>query len=131
MNFQMAIEEVLEKHGKLEEFKSSEEFHMRLDLKGYDRLVIERIGKMISVAHYFEQNGDLIADPDVELEYPSWTPKAIQQVFGYREKCGEADVKFHEEVSKFLEMWAANIFYQSWAALGILNTDSVSDVGEE
>jgi len=38
------------------------EAHLRLDLPGFDRLVIENIGlNRISVAHYFELNGDLVA----------------------------------------------------------------------
>ena len=86
---------------------------MRFDKPGYQRLVIERHGEMISVAHYFEQNGDLVADPDVELHYPSWVPTAITQAFfGYRQKFIErdgktfVDTRFHREVSSFLALWA-------------------------
>jgi hypothetical protein len=82
---------------------------VRFEKKGYQPLVIERHGEMISVAHYFEQNGDLIADPDVELHYPSWVPTGITQAFfGYRSKFIERDGKtlidtrFHKQVSSFL-----------------------------
>ncbi len=35
---------------------------LRLEMPHFDRLVIEKIAaKHISVAHYFEQNGDLVA----------------------------------------------------------------------
>lgn len=94
-------------------------------MKGYQRLVIERHGELISVAHYFEQNGDLVADPDVELHYPSWVPTAITQAFlGYRSKFIErdgqilVDTRFDREVSSFLSLWAGNINAQGWAERG-------------
>jgi hypothetical protein len=109
--FQTAIEHLLKAHYLLEAFQSRLNFHVRFDMPGYDRLVIERHGDLISVAHYFEQNGDLIADPEVELHYPTWTPTAITQVIGYR--CA----KFIERDGKtsFLGLWARNIKAQGWA----------------
>jgi len=120
--FQTVIEQLLKSHNLLEEFHNQDSFHVRFDKPGYQRLVIERHGQQISVAHYFEQNGDLVADPDVELHYPSWVPTAITQAyFGYRQKFIERDGKtfvdprFHREVSSFLVMWAGNIKAQGWA----------------
>ncbi len=82
--FQSTIEHLLKSHNLLEEFHKQETFHVRFDKHGYQRLVIERHGEQISVAHYFEQNGDLVADRDVELHYPSWVPTTITQAFfGY------------------------------------------------
>ena len=84
----------------------------------------------VSVAHYGEQNGDLIADPDVELHYPSWVPTGITQAFfGYRSKFIErdgktyVDTRFHKEVSSFLSMWARNIKAQGWAEAGRVSDD--------
>jgi len=83
---------------------------------------------MISVAHYFEQNGDLVADPDVELHYPTWVPIGITQAFfGYRSKFIERedgthiDLSFHREVSSFLTLWARNIKAQGWAEGGTIH----------
>lgn len=48
--------------------------------------VIEKIGPgRFSVAHYFEQNGDRVADPDVEFVRldAGWFPAAITQPLGY------------------------------------------------
>ncbi len=62
---------LIENHGGLESLKSTP---IRIENKPYMRLVIEHIGEgpngrpMISVAHYFEQNGDLMADPDMAFE---------------------------------------------------------------
>lgn len=129
--FQTTIEDLLKSHNQFEAFQSHSDFHVCFDMPCYDRLVIERHGDQISVAHYFEQNGDLIADPDVELHYPTWTPTAITQVLGYRrEKFIEldgktlVDTRFHREVSSFLAMWARNIQAQGWAAKGQVHDDA-------
>jgi len=120
--FQSTIEHLLKSHNLLEAFQTQETFHVRFDKPGYQRLVIERHDEMISVAHYFELNGDLIADPDIELHYPSWVPTAITQAFfGYRTKFIErdgktyVDTRFHKQVSKFLTLWARNLKAQGWA----------------
>lgn len=120
--FQTTIEHLLKAHNLLEAFQSQLDFHVHFDMLCYDRLVIERHDELISVAHYFEQNGDLIADPEVELHYPTWTPTAITQVIGYRrakfiERDGKTyvDTKFHRQVSSFLSLWARNIQAQGWA----------------
>ena len=128
--FQKTIERLLKSHNLLDDFHRQESFHVRFDKAGYQRLVIERHGGMISVAHYFEQNGDLVADPDVELHYPSWVPTAITQAyFGYRQKFIErdgktfVDTRFDREVSSFLAMWARNIKAQGWAEGGQVHDD--------
>ena len=123
--FQTTIEHLLKAHNLLEKFQSQGEFHVRFDMPHYDRLVIERHNDLISVTHYFEQNGDLVADPDVELHYPTWIPTSITQIFGYRrekfiERDGKTfvDTRFHREVSSFLALWAKNIKAQGWAEKG-------------
>ena len=128
--FQTTIEHLLKSHNLLEDFQTLDSFHVRFEKTGYQPLVIERHGEMISVAHYFEQNGDLIADPDVEQHYPSWVPTAITQAFfGYRPKFIErdgrtlVDTRFHSEVSTFLSMWARNIKAQGWAEGGRVSND--------
>ncbi|MBX3038574.1 MAG: hypothetical protein KF758_16810 [Anaerolineales bacterium] len=128
--FQNTIEHLLKSHNLLKEFQQQDSFHVRFDKPGYQRLVIERHGELISVAHYFEQNGDLVADPDVELHYPTWVPTAITQTFfGYRQKFFErdgktyVDTRFHKEVSSFLTLWARNIKAQGWAEGGKVHSD--------
>ena len=119
--FQTTIEKLLSAHNLLDKFHSQLDFHVRFDMPDYQRLVIERHGELISVAHYFEQNGDLVPDPEVELHYPTWTPTAITQAIGYRrekfiQRDGQTlvDTRFHREVSSFLSMWARNIQAQGW-----------------
>lgn len=129
--FQKTIEHLLKSHNLFEAFLNQSSFHVRFDMKGYQRLVIERHGELISVAHYFEQNGDLVADPDVELHYPSWVPTAITQAFfGYRSKFIErdgqtlVDTRFDREVSSFLRLWARNIKMQGWVEKGHMHDDT-------
>jgi hypothetical protein len=123
--FQTTIEHLLQSHQLLDAFQSRLDFHVRFNLPGYQRLVIERHGELISVAHYFEQNGDLVPDPEVELHHPTWTPTAITQAIGYRrekfiQRGGQTlvDTRFHREVTSFLNMWARNIKAQGWANRG-------------
>ena len=120
--FQKTIEKVLKAHKQLVWFQSGQDFYLRLDQPNYDRLVIERHGETIIVGHYFEQNGDLMSDPEVELHYPDWTPVAITQLLiGRREKFIErkgqmlVDENFHRQVAPFLAMWGRNIDAQGWA----------------
>jgi len=67
-------------------------WYLRILNPPYMPLVIEAIGTgprdlpLISVAHYFEQNGDLCADPDVTFEVSDrdanaweWLPVTFQQ----------------------------------------------------
>ncbi len=53
----------------------------------YMPVVIEKVGpRRYSVAHYYEQNGDLVPDPDLEFvkNDGKWYPVAITQWCGYR-----------------------------------------------
>ncbi len=128
--FQETIEHLLKSHNLLDDFQNKDSFHVRFEKTGYQPLVIERHGEMISVAHYFEQNGDLVPDPEVELHYPTWFPTAITQAIGYRrekfiERDGRTlvDTRFDREVSSFLSMWARNIKAQGWAEGGRVSDD--------
>ena len=69
---------------------AGDETYRKIDKTGgtFMPVVVERVGPhRFSVAHYYEQNGDLVADPDLELELldGGWYPAAISQPFsGYR-----------------------------------------------
>src|ERR671932_1673512 len=74
--------------------------YLRLEMPGFDRLSIENIGRhRISVAHYFEQNGDLVADPEIvfytcEL---GWYPVEITQVWSGWQQIANLDSAGHIE----------------------------------
>lgn len=58
--------------------------YLRLEQEGFMPLVIETIGRnQFSVAHYYEQNGDLIADPEVIFltGFKDWMPFQITRLW--------------------------------------------------
>ena len=80
-----AVEKILKAHGVLEAFNSAEHYAAKIASGGYMPLSIEKHGKLITVTHYFEQNGDLVPDPDMEfvdLGGEEWLPVAIQHSTG-------------------------------------------------
>jgi hypothetical protein len=129
--FQSMIQDLLKSHNLLETFQSQTEFHVQFDMRGNRRLVVERHSNSIRVAHYSKQNGEQIADPDVELHHPSWTPTAITQSWGYRRERFTTrdgtmlfDMRFHKEVSAFLVMWARDLKTQGWIKKGKVHHDA-------
>lgn len=95
---------------------------------GFMAVVVEHLetsslGSHYSIAHYFESNGDLVADPDVVvLRRPdgSWTPISIQAPFGgYRVVAHvredgrlEVDERGQRELVRFANMWLRNVTAQ-------------------
>jgi hypothetical protein len=125
---QRVIEQLAKKHGL---DLSREEAHLRLTMPGYHRLVIETIGSQcVSVAHYFEQNGDLVADPDVVFftGYGEWVPIEITQVMDIYRRYAELDeagraiermnLQGVAALASFTEQWAQNILAQGWLERG-------------
>jgi hypothetical protein len=103
--------------------------HIRLDNPPYMALSIEVIGKnLVSVAHYYEQNGDLVPDPDAvfftgyELE-SGWVPVSVQMAIGTYHQAswvddGEItrfDLREQAEQAAFANMWARNLQEQGFA----------------
>ena len=89
--FQETIEHLLKSHNLLDDFQNKDSFHVRFEKTGYQPLVIERHSEMISVAHYFEQNDDLIADPDVRASRRHHPRSPVQdRCHGHARYCGLA-----------------------------------------
>ena len=72
-----------------------------------------------AMTHYFEQNGDLIADPDMEIRVvPSMKmieALAYQDQFGYRvvyPEPGKVNIRAKEELNQFLGQWLKNLIAQ-------------------
>lgn len=107
------------------------EAHLKLTNGVYQPLVIEKISRqLVSVAHYFEQNGDLVADPDVVffMGYGDWVPVEISQVLGYTRAVwlaedGQTIEKFKSrtqaDIASFCRTWAKNIREQKWLEEGV------------
>ena len=106
---------------------STPEAHLRLEQPGFMPLVIENIGSnLLSVAHYYKQNGDTIADPDVVFftGWKEWIPCEITQSLGTYRRVAQISedgtsitrvkLKRLADLSRFCEMWARNIAAQNW-----------------
>jgi hypothetical protein len=106
-------------------------FHTTVKSGSFMPLTIEGIGtgpygyQAVSVCHYFEQNGDLMQDPEIMFEYNNgeFFPYAIQQAplnryaevyrcdtsRDYRGKPTGADLGLKKELEEFAAMWDRNL----------------------
>jgi hypothetical protein len=124
------IREIAHKHGI---DLTQVEAHLRLDMPHFDRLVIENIGfGRISVAHYFEMNGDLVAEPDVVfftgLE-GKWIPIEItQSMTGWTPyvqfddsgtQIERVNTRGQADLAEFTQQWAQNLIDQGWLENGV------------
>lgn len=127
VKIQNIAEELAKKHSV--DLYEDEEAHIRLDMLGYDRLVVERYWDkpvFMSVAHYFEMNGDLVSDPQIEFLVKDglWIPVSVEQFLGgYRRyvevdyttgKIEVTDRPNQRDLAAFADMWAENIMTQGW-----------------
>lgn len=98
---------------------------IHLKSSGFMDLVIERIGtNHYSLTHYFEQNGDLCPDPDMEIRvFPKEKMAealSYQDSFGYRvvyPEPGKVDIRTKKELNQFLDMWLSNLKNQGFRKL--------------
>lgn len=101
--------------------------HRKIDRGGgFMVVVVEHLeeresGSIYSVSHYFESNGDLIADPDVVfLRRPEgWAPISYQDSLAYRVVARvredgrvEVDDRGQRELVRFANMWLRNVATQ-------------------
>ena len=86
-------------------------------------------GKTVAVAHYYEQNGDLMADPDmtflicpggqvVPMTYQQDNMGIYQRAVGFIEG-GKMEVywRMQTDITKFANDWMRNIKQQQFAAV--------------
>lgn len=131
---QRIIEQIAAKNGL---DMTASEAHLRLNNEPYMPLVIEKVGKdFVSVAHYYEQNGDLVADPEVVFYtgYGEWVPVEMTQppmmIMGRAIGGTQRLVTFEDgkavryapkqqaSVASFCRTWAKNIREQQWLKCG-------------
>jgi uncharacterized protein YqiB (DUF1249 family) len=85
-------------------------------------LVVEQLGKNhFSLSHYFEQNGDLVSDPDMEVrvipEMKMAEALTYQDQFGFQRVYPETDkidVKAKKDLNAFLNNWLNNLLAQGF-----------------
>jgi hypothetical protein len=123
------ITKLAEKHGL---DLTNPEARLRLDMPGFDRLVIEKSGEhLVSVAHYFEQSGELLADPKIVffINDLGWIPIEITQALGGHrvyaiispdgQEVALINTLGQMSLALFAEDWARNIETQGWLEEGI------------
>jgi len=75
MEIQNIVEKILAKHN----IDSTKDFYLKLKMPAYMDSVLERNGDIILVGHYREQNGDLISDPVIAMDWKEiWPPVRIE-----------------------------------------------------
>lgn len=96
-------------------------FSLHLKSPGYMDLVIERLSRLrISLSHYGEQNGDLMADPNMEVELApdrGWVrPLSYQNDYAGFYQSIEADPnpRLEKELVDFLGTWLKNLEEQGF-----------------
>ena len=128
------IQSMIEAHGGLAAVQAN---YLRIENPPFMRLVIEVVGTLfpsgaceVSVAHYAEQNGDAMRDPEITfLVIPSdgewqWHPLTflndyvgMYQVAAEYDNFGRLQVRdamLVRDISEFAEMWDRNIKQQGF-----------------
>jgi len=110
--------------------------YLKLEMESYMPLVIEKIGRnSVAVAHYYYQNGDAIADPEIIFFTvgEDWIAAEISQPNYYsapvtmdgRKECVWLcpDLKSQREqagIAELAQLWAENLRGQGWLESGRL-----------
>ena len=119
-----AIEKILKGLKLLEAFTSNEDYYVKIESSGYMPLSIEKHCSQITIAHYFTQGDEIIADPDMEFEVieGEWSPVAIQHSTGhyfraveYRDGKKFVSRSQLRDQQKFARMWGRNLISQQFA----------------
>ena len=126
--FLMIIKQIVAAAGQTHAFEHDDHFHLRLEHPVYMPLVIESWEteepycgekRVVSVAHYFKQEGDLIADPEV-LITDHGDPIHLQQVLCFTRvmRLGPRGTvcndRARRSVEELLRIWALNLREQGW-----------------
>ena len=119
----------LEKIIGLEQFMQSEQDYLKIKSNGFMDLNIDKLsGDRIAMAHNCIQEGDVIADPDMEVvvnfEYKIVYPVTYQDSFGYQEayefnsegKAIGVNEKIKKELEAFFGQWLRNLKMQGFRA---------------
>jgi hypothetical protein len=105
---------------------------LRIEVEGYLPLCVEAIGRgprgglLISVMHFYLQNGDVMRDPDVEVEVmpdtDDWLPVSYRQdnlgIFSEAVSTEDGVVRFNHalvaDLKRFLGLWDRNLREQGF-----------------
>ncbi len=114
--------------------------HGKSIVKGYMDLNLDILHRrpdriVIALSHYYKQNGDMIADPDMEVAvYPQReTAEALayQDCYSYRRvyvQDNAIDIKAKRDLNQFLNQWLTNLIAQGHRIAS--ESDAHPDQGE-
>lgn len=114
-------EKIYQKLDRIGIMKVKESVHLKSP--GFMDLVVEKLGnKHYSLTHYYELNGDLVPDPDMEVrimpEQKMSEALSYQDTFGYR--CvydgDKIDAKTKKDLNTFLNQWLTNLIDQGFVS---------------
>lgn len=119
---EVTVTELVQAAGLTDAFSAAceagEPFHLSVENVPYMRLVVEvvAIGE-VSVAHYYQQNGDAMRDPEIVFSTPRWLPVEItQDPLGSHRR---ADNGYYlSGAQELARLWASNIRHQGFASRG-------------
>lgn len=108
--------------GGILKFISSPDGYLKLRSSGYMDLSIERLGaNEMSFTHYYKQSGDLVSDPDiqVEIDFEKHSAKAItyqdaycfQTVYLSEDRINQ---KLQKDLNSFLYDWLKRLKEQGF-----------------
>lgn len=113
-------------------------YHTRLKNKPYMDLCIENLQEensyffVISLAHYGEQNGDLMSDPEMTIRiwkhgmaeaqsYANSYLATFQEVYTFSNGYERANVALKESLNQFLLQWLTNMEAQGFGKAPLSN----------
>lgn len=118
---QKTVEDIAAAAGALDKLSAAleagDEFYLKVQVPGYMPLVIEVLGatREVSVAHYFQQNGDAMRDPEYVFETHKWRPiEVTMDPIGFYHRSPKG-YYLAGGASEFCTMWAQNIRRQGFA----------------
>lgn len=120
------VQKIIDRRGGLDNLS-----HLRVEVAGFMPLVIERIGEgpngypLVAVSHTYEQNGDLMRDPEMTFEVAGgeWYPVSyrldnmgVNQVAVVKNGQGQVlvDLRLRKQLTAFARTWNTNIGQQGF-----------------
>ena len=114
-----------------------EAYYMKLQAKGYEDLVVEAVGgEEYSIAHYYDQNGDSMRDPEItftiDRENKSIYPASfLQDGTGVYYETADASPATVRDLKGFMVQWFTNIKNQKFEPVKIKRYEQEEENGME
>ena len=114
-----------------------EAYYMKLQAKGYEDLVLETIGDAeYSIAHYYDQNGDSMRDPEITFTIGQGTRSVepisfLQDDRGVYYETADASPAKVKNLKEFMSQWFTNIKDQGFELVKVRRYEQEEEDGIE